>query len=91
MAIEIIQISRPLGLLGVEDTATPEMKTCIMDLTNRLTIALDTLTNEIRSQVVVDQSILPEITNGEAAAGTKITQTNIEVEQAIILASMLDG
>lgn len=91
MAIQRIQLNKPLLFNGLEDLVNDENRAFAEALINRLNVNFEHLFNDMTDQIVVDSSVLPEIVSGSASIGTKISQTNVEVEQAIIMAAMLDG
>ncbi len=87
--IQRIDLKTPLRFDGLEDSFPEELREGISALINRFNANWNSLYTDLTNQVVVDNSILPALQNGQASAGTLTSQTNKDVEQALILALMI--
>lgn len=85
MALQNFQFQVPCNFQGLEDHATDDQKPLAFETIRRLSLNFETLIDALRTQVVVDTSIVPSLLGGEGTT----TDNNIIVTNDLDEVEML--
>jgi hypothetical protein len=80
MAIQRIDLSTPCSLRGLEQEFPKELQEPMLELIRRNETNREALIRDLRSQVVVDTSVLPSMTNGEATTETATVMLSSDMD-----------
>jgi len=91
MSIQRLDLKEPTKYRGLDDYVPNELKDFTLELIRRLSQNTDSLTNDIRNQVLVDTSILPDLTSGNASSSSLTVATSSNIDDSVKTAMMMDG
>jgi len=91
MAITTFQSTPPNDYRGLEDYVSEEQKPFVLELIRRLQQNQSKLLSDLANQVIVDTSLLPTVTSGEAQAVDYSAASSTDVDDAEIVSMMWGG